>query len=73
MDGKLMYLSFRIGKVSLAMATRDEYAIQVTKEKLYCAKGFRLQIGNYRWHNGLFIYKGPFEGWIHKYGCKKST
>lgn len=51
-----MYLSFRIGKVSLAMATRDEYAIQVTKEKLYCAKGFRLKIGNYIWDKGLYNY-----------------
>ena len=51
-----MYITLRIGKVSLAVATRDEYAIQVTKEQLYCAKGFRLKIGNYIWNKGFYNY-----------------
>ena len=59
-----MYITFRIGKLSLAMATRDEYAIQVTKEKLICTKGLRIQAGNLLWNKGLFKYKNPNEGWI---------
>ena len=51
-----MYITLRIGKVSLAYATRDEYAIQVTKEHLRCAKGFRLKIGNYIWNKKLYNY-----------------
>jgi hypothetical protein len=38
------------------MATKDEYAIQVTKEHLRCAKGFRLMIGNYIWNKGFYNY-----------------
>jgi hypothetical protein len=51
-----MYIAARIGKLSIAMATKDEYVIQVTKEKLLCKKGFRLMLGKYIWNKGFYNY-----------------
>ena len=59
-----MYITARIGKVSIAMATKDEYLFY--DEHKLCSKGFRLQIGNYMWNKGLYTYTGIDKGWVQK-------
>ena len=64
-----MYLTARIGKLSIAIATKDEYCI--AQDILLCKKGFRLQIGGWLWNERLYKYAGTKKGWI-KMPLKKS-
>ena len=64
-----MYITLRIGKVSIAMATKDEYCI--AQDILLCKKGFRLQIGGWLWNERLYKYAGIDKGWV-KMPLKKS-
>ena len=42
-----MYITFKLGKLKFAAATKDEYLVPQTKESLECKKGLRLQFKNY--------------------------
>jgi hypothetical protein len=64
-----VYLTARIGKLSVAIATKDEYCI--AQDILLCKKGFRLQIGGWLWNERLYKYAGIDKGWV-KMPLKKS-
>ena len=64
-----MYLTARIGKLSIAIATKDERCI--ARDDILCKKGFRLQIGGWLWNERLYKYAGIDKGW-KKMPLKKS-